>query len=495
MTGPAPVRVEGLTWRPVGARAPILTEIDLAIEAGERVLVTGPSGGGKSTLLRALAGVLATTEHVDLSGTVLVAGGPPVGGDVGLLVQDPADALVAPTAGRDVAFGLENRAVPRSQMPDRVAAALTAVGFPYGPERSPRALSGGEAQRLALAGVIAPQPGLLLLDEPTAMLDAASAATVVAAVGEVVRDRRTTLVVVEQQLAGWVELVDRIVVIADGRVVAAGPTEQILAAADDLTAHGVWVPGTPDPAPLRIDQALGRPDVLHEATDLLLRATDLTVKLKPARGLRVGQPRPTTLALAEVGMDVHAGKVRAVLGPSGAGKSTLLHACAGLVRPTSGEVAATPPLARAADVHPHAWTSHQLAERHAWVPQRASLTILGNTVAESATATAAALGHEPDRAQRLLEALGLAHLRTHNPHTLSGGETRRLALVSALAHGPEVLFLDEPTAGQDRHTWAAVTGVIAAAAAAGTAVVVATHDDLLATRADTMLQLPAGAVS
>ncbi|MGH3444475.1 MAG: ATP-binding cassette domain-containing protein, partial [Nocardioidaceae bacterium] len=148
----------------------MLADLDLSIEAGQRVLVAGPSGAGKSTLLRGLAGLLLANDVGDLSGRVLVDGRPPqeVPGRVGLLLQDPTAAVVATRVGRDVAFGLENTRVPRAAMPQRVHRALRAAHFPYDETRRTNALSGGESQRLALAGALAMTPGVLLLDEPTA---------------------------------------------------------------------------------------------------------------------------------------------------------------------------------------------------------------------------------------------------------------------------------------------------------------------------------------
>ena len=152
--------VEGLTWTPLGRRRPVLDGVDLRLDPGERVLLVGPSGGGKSTLLRAVAGVLTSTHAGDLSGRVLVDGEPVEqgGGHAGLLLQDPRDSRVARTVGRDVAFGCENAGLPRERIAQAVAWALDLVGFPFGPDRETAALSGGQAQRLALAGVVAPRP-------------------------------------------------------------------------------------------------------------------------------------------------------------------------------------------------------------------------------------------------------------------------------------------------------------------------------------------------
>ncbi|GMA42223.1 hypothetical protein GCM10025883_42680 [Mobilicoccus caccae] len=203
-------------------------------------------------------------------------------------------------------------------------------------------------------------------------------------------------------------------------------------------------------------------------------------------------------ALVDVDLTIDAARLTAVRGRSGAGKSSLLSLAAGLERPISGRVVATPGLAGGVGptAAPSTWASTDLAARIAWVPQRAALTIVGSTVLDSLLATGRALGRPEDEvrsgAESLLADLRLQGLEDRNPHTLSGGELRRLALASGLVHGPSVLALDEPTVGQDRHTWAAVVGLCAAAAGVGMAVLVSTHDDDLARTADATHVLDAG---
>ncbi len=250
---PGRVDVRDLSWRPYGRREPVLRGIDLVIPAGQRLLLVGPSGSGKSTLLRGLAGVLEVADSGERTGTVLLDGVDPGAraGAVGLVLQEPGAGVVSATIGRDVAFGLENTGMPRAAMPARVDAALTSVHLTMPRDTPTHALSGGEQQRLALAGALALEPSLLLLDEPTAMLDPENAASVREVVAEVTGSRGLTTVVVEHRLGPWVEFADRLVVLDDqGRIVADGDPHEVLDThAEALAAQGIWVPGVPDPEP------------------------------------------------------------------------------------------------------------------------------------------------------------------------------------------------------------------------------------------------------
>jgi energy-coupling factor transport system ATP-binding protein len=515
------VQVRDLTWRPFGRREPVLAGICLRIEAGSRVLLAGPSGAGKSTLLRALAGVLSTTETGDLTGSVLIDGLPAGGSSVGLMMQDPADALVAGRVGRDVAFGPENFGMPRAQIWSRVRAALASVGFPYGEDHPTGALSGGETQRLALAGVLALTPRLVLLDEPTSMLDPASAAVVREAIIRAVRASGATLVMVEHQLSHWVDEVDRLVVLdPSGGVSADGPMAATLAgSADSLAAQGVWVPGVSFPRPLEVARSLCAPAVGSasggsggtggtgasggSAGRLLVSAESVSVTHRPRVSVMSGsRPAIATQALLNVCADVSAGECVAVVGPSGAGKSTLTALLAGVEAPTEGRVRGWGPLRPGGGVSAgeviHRWTSRGLAARFGWVPQQAGQVVVARTVRDDVLSTSRHLGLDDEAAQAradgLLEVLGLSARAGADPQSLSGGEQRRLALAGAIAHGPSVLVLDEPSVGQDRLTWSAVAGVVVAARDAGVGVVLATHDPLLIALADRRITLRAGQI-
>ncbi|MBY8875188.1 energy-coupling factor ABC transporter ATP-binding protein [Micromonospora sp. PLK6-60] len=465
------VVLRGFGWRHAGRKRWAVRGLDLRIERGERVLLLGPSGAGKSTLLAALAGLLAE-DSGEQEGTAEVDGLDPrkARERVGIVFQDPESQLVMARSGDDVAFGLENRGVPAEEIWPRVDEALHRVGFPYRRDRPTAALSGGEQQRLALAGALALRPDLLLLDEPTANLDPAGAALVRTAVARATDDD-TTLILVEHRVAEALPLVDRVVVLAAGGGVRAdGPSAEVFARhGDALAAEGVWVPGRTVP-----QRQAGGP-----AGYLLLTADRLG--LPPRLG-------PTDLR-------VRAGEALAVLGPNGAGKSTLALLLGGLLRPGTGTATASAALAgRDARTPPHRWRAPALTRRIGSVFQDPEHQFVTGTVHDELALGPRRTG-QPEPAVRatvdaLLERLGLSRLAGANPYTLSGGEARRLSVATALATAPRLLICDEPTFGQDRRTWLALVDLFAELRDAGHGIVTVTHDaDFVAALADRTVTL------
>jgi energy-coupling factor transport system ATP-binding protein len=463
-TGPVRVVARGLGVRHPSRRAWAVTGVDLVIEPGERLLLTGASGAGKSTLLAALAGIL-DAEGAEITGELTVDGGHPrsARGRLGLLAQDPDSQLVMTRAGDDVAFGLENAGLPAAEIWPRVDEALAAVGFPYGRDRPTQALSGGEKQRLVLAGVLARRPGLLLLDEPTAQLDPAGAALVRSAVARVTADRGATTVIVDHDAAPWLPLVDRVVEVVPG----------------GLVEHG------PDWRPLRRTAGLALPRAGTGPLLLTAEAAGFTY-----RGSR-------TPALPPVDAELRSGRALAVTGPNGTGKSTLALLLAGLRAPTTGRVEATSGLAtgvRRGRREPHRWRAGELVTRIGTVFQNPEQQFLTGRLRDELALGPLRSGEHATSArataEELLERLGLTAFADANPYTLSGGQQRRLSVATALATSPRVLVLDEPTFGQDAATWRELVTLLAEQRARGCAVTVATHDaDLVEVLADDRLSL------
>lgn len=460
------VEASGWGWRHAGRRGWAVRGVDLRIERGERVLLLGPSGAGKSTLLLGLAGLLDPTGGGEAEGVLRVDGRDPrdARDGTGLLLQDPEAQLVMGTAGDDVAFGLENRCVPADQIWDLVDAALEAASFGYGRDRPTHALSGGEQQRLALAGTLALRPSLLLLDEPTANLDPAAAAGLRDVLRHVLERIGATLVMVEHRVDESIDLVDRVVVLAaGGGVVADGAPWQVFARyGDELAAAGVWVPDRPVAPP---------PPRPRPRSETLVLADGVTFTYP-------GAFRP---ALAPIDMQLRSAEAVAVAGPNGAGKSTLALLLGGLLRPTGGAAMAGEALATGHGREPlWRWGARRLVRAIGSVFQDPEHQFLASTVREELLIGPRRAGvpeaEARARANELLVRLHLEGVAAANPFTLSGGEARRLSVATVLASAPSVLVLDEPTFGQDRRTWIELLDLLAALRDEGRAICVVSHD-------------------
>ncbi|HSO30759.1 MAG TPA: ABC transporter ATP-binding protein, partial [Candidatus Sulfomarinibacteraceae bacterium] len=294
------------------------------------LLVVGPSGSGKSTLARAVAGLVPRDVPGEWHGSLRVgeleaaaASPAEIAARVGILFQDPASQLVMDRAEDDVAFGLENRGWPLGAMRSRVPEALSAVGLGGFERRRGTRLSGGEQQRLALAGVEAPRPSVLVLDEPTANLDPAGAAALFERLTTLRDERRTTIVLVEHRAdAAW-PLADLVLALdTTGSPIDLGaPADVLVRSAERLAREGIWLPGDLTRAQVTVARATGA------------RASLLSVR--HASFAYFG----SAPAVRDVDLAISAGERVALTGPNGSGKSTLLRLAAGLLRPTAGSVA------------------------------------------------------------------------------------------------------------------------------------------------------------
>lgn len=547
----AELRFEHWGYRHASRRAFAVRGLDLTIKAGQRVLLLGASGIGKSTILSGAAGLIgndfvaknsakdsvensedsAKSQQTTLvedadggvsEGCVLVDGVPVrrARGRVGLVLQDPDAQAIFQRLGDNVAFGPENMNVPRGEIWDRVRKSLKEVGLDgLQLHRSTSHLSGGQMQRLALAGALAMQPSVLLLDEPTANLDPDGTQQIVGAVRAVLDSTHATMVLVEHHAEPWIDMIDRVVVLglendeaANGKD-ANGETVHSETVHDDDIARAassrtvIVADGTPDEVFNRTDldfEDLGiwlperyKKNVKSSANESFVINSSANAEssekyyenCNPAEGY--GEVLLSTKDLAishnsepiarHINLEFKAGQITALVGANGAGKSTLSLTLAGLLPAVSGEVVASDALAQGANgTDPMKWKSPDLAKRISYVFQNPEHQFACGSVLDEVMLGPLRTGVSADearaKAQELLKRFRLARYAKANPYTLSGGEKRRLTVAASLAAAPRVLILDEPTFGQDRKTWLQIIRLIASLRSEGVSIIVVTHD-------------------
>ena len=480
--GPGSIQARDLGFRYVGATRRALADVSFDVEAGQTLLVVGPSGSGKSTLGLAVAGLVPREIPGAFEGSLEVDGSEtrawePAGlaARVGLVFQDPDSQLVMERVEDDVAFGLENRGWSRDRMLARVPEALREAGLEGFERRRSIRLSGGQQQRLALAGVLAATPGVLVLDEPTANLDPEAAADLFGRLTAIRAAGRTTIVLIEHHVERAWPLADLVLALGrDGRPLDLAPPAQILARSGvRMRREGIWLPEAEPPAALPV--AAGR---LHEPRTL--------APLLEAHGVRFSYDRALEPVVRDIELVAAPGERIALVGRNGSGKSTLGRLLVGLLRPDFGEVLL-------GHDEPWALPSAELARRAGYVFQDPELQFLADTVREEVMV---GLRHdEKAGVSELMDRLGLPldQFGGRNPYRLSGGEARRLSLACVLVRRPEVLVLDEPTFGQDRHGHEALVEILRERLEAGTCLFAATHDRrFVEDVADRVIELDAG---
>jgi energy-coupling factor transport system ATP-binding protein len=397
---------------------------------------------------------------------------------VGLVLQDPSAQLVMERVEDDVAFGLENRAWAPSAMRDRVPDALAGVGLGGLERRRSRRLSGGQQQRLALAGALAPDPGLLILDEPTANLDPVGTAALMSALTELHRSGTTTIVLIEHRVDQAWPLADMILALdADGQQLDAGrPAEVAARSGARMAAAGTWLPTV-------LERELAGWEPLTESAAGALggggaSGLDGTSSAGSAtRGAEVVRATDVRFAfelgrpvVRDVSLSAVEGERIALVGANGSGKSTLGRLLVGLLRPNRGTVSlegADPARLAAAD----------LARRAGYVFQDPERQFLAERVTDEVTLglIPAEVARVPELMSRL--ALPLDRFGERSPYRLSGGEQRRLSLACILIRRPRVLVLDEPTFGQDRNGYESLLEILREHLDEGACLIAATHDE------------------
>ena len=487
------IRFEHVTITYPDASEPTLRDVDLTIAEGELCVVVGRTGAGKSTFLGAINGLVPHFTGGHLAGRVVVDGRdtrmhPPreLADVVGMVGQDPLAGFVTDTVEEELAYAMEQLAVGGPVMRKRVEETLDLLGIAELRHRALATLSGGQQQRVAIGSVLTPHPRVLVLDEPTSALDPTAAEDVLAAVSRLVHDLGITVVMAEHRLERVVHHADQVVLLeGDGSAVRSAPG---LVLADSELAPPVvrlgrlagWDPlplsvrdARREAGPLRVQLASchPRPEVPSVGAPLLV-ATNLVV--------RYGD----LLALRDVDLEVPAGQVLAVMGRNGSGKSSLLWALHPAGRRQGGSV--TVEGQEPAEVSP---------VPVGLVPQTPSDLLYLATVAEECAQADRETGRPAGTCRALLDRLVPDLPPDQHPRDLSEGQRLALVLAVQLTSAPPLVLLDEPTRGLDHLAKERLTAVLGELAAAGGAVIVATHDvEFVARTAQRVMVLADGEV-
>ena len=494
-----PVRLAHVTLRYGNSVA--LDDVTLEVCRGERVCVLGANGSGKSTLASVICGLLAPDEgDVELAGHAVCTGGVPdlaayrdARRQLGLVFQNPDDQIVTSVVADDVAFGPENLGVPRAQISARVARELRRVAMEKYAHADPSRLSGGQRQRVCIAGALAMEPAVLVLDEPSSLLDVRGRAAIMRVMGRLAAAGATLVHVthfMDEALAA-----DRVVVMQHGHVALEGTPNEVFAAKN---AQVIEALGLEMPFEARLAVALrqagaaggaiaapGTPsDEKPAACAACVPAAEPLAILARDLDFSYG---PDAQALDGVSLEVPARATTAIVGQTGSGKSTLLRLLCGLEAADAGSLtvcginAATKRGRR------------QVRRAVGYVMQHPERQLFAQTVAEDVAFGPRNQGLSAAEVERrvahALDLVGLADRRNASPFELSGGQQRLAAIAGVLAMEPELLVLDEPTAGLDPRGRARLRALMADLAAHGVTLLQVTHSMEDAARADHVVVL------
>jgi energy-coupling factor transport system ATP-binding protein len=427
-----------------------IEDVSFSLPAGELMLIAGPSGCGKSTLLKCLNGLIPNSYHGTLSGEIQL-GGHSIKGltlrdlaqQVGTMLQDPDKQIIASTVEQEIAFGMENMNTPRAEMQERIAGVLEQLHLEHYKGQATFALSGGQRQQVAAAGILVMNPSLYLFDEPFANLDARAVDELEELITGL-RTREHTVIIVEHRVEEALHLKpDKVLLMKDGRQVFFGNTRDFLEIAD------------PTQIKLPIESTLRTISDPAEVRALLVRpiTTRVSEQDKPILVFENVHYRYSSYSeeiLHGVSCQVRRGETIALLGPNGSGKTTMVKQALGLLRPTSGSVKLYGEETRRLSVA-------QLAARIGYVFQSPSAMLFASTVRKEVSFGPENLRFPAERLKAAVrqseEALNVEAFEERSPFSLSFGQQKRVAIASVLAMQGKILLLDEPTAGQDYRSY------------------------------------------
>jgi energy-coupling factor transporter ATP-binding protein EcfA2 len=498
------IHLDRLTYTYPGSPDRALSDVSLDIADGEFVLVAGPSGSGKSTLLRVLNGLVPHFTGGSVSGSATVSGRDPIAEGpqalsrvVGFVFQDPESQFVVDRVEDEIAFALENAAVPPTEMRLRVEEVLHLLDLASLRDRPLDTLSGGEKQRVAIATALVFRPRILALDEPTSQLDPQAAEDVLQALVRLNQDLGLTIFLAEHRLERILPYVDRMVYLSgSGGGVVTGSPRHVLQQMD-LTPPLVTLAKKLDWEPLPLTVKEGRQLVTESQVQALSPRT-------PAASSPPALPREPQITLHNlrfayngtpvlrgIDLEIAPGELVALMGRNGSGKTTLLKCIVGLLMPEHGEI-------QMRDTSLTGRATADTCQDIGYLPQDPRDLLFADTVADELNITLrnhGLLGHPPIAPAELIERLELADVAHRYPRDLSAGQRQRAALGAVTVTRPHLLLLDEPTRGLDYPAKRKLVRLLREWQDQGTSILLVTHDvELVAQAADRVLLLSQGEI-
>lgn len=490
-----------------------LTDINFEIQQGEKVLITGKSGSGKSTIAHCINGLIPFNYKGDITGEILVDGEVPsksslfeMGSHVGTILQDQDCQFVGLSAGEDVAFAFENDCVPTEKMRELVDMALEQVDMLKQKDVTPQSLSGGQKQKVAIAGILAMKAPVLLFDEPLANLDPASGKKAMETINQLHEKEGKTIIVIEHRIEDVLEHnFDRVIVIEAGTIVFNGTPDELLADGH-LPKMGLRQPLYVEMlkmcgAELKAEDKISnlentlkfKEQVVNKyMSDTFEKQEKTQEELLRLEGICYKYYKEDPYTIKDITFDVKKGEMIAIVGNNGAGKSTLLKTISGIAKYQEGSMYY---MGECIDK----WSARKRAGAIGFVMQNPNHMITKNMIFDEVAFGPRNFGIKEEvvkeRTENALRVCGLYAYRNWPTSSLSYGQKKRLTIASILAMGPKIIILDEPTAGQDYTSYKEFMTYLSKIKENGTAIIIITHDMHLALEyADRAVVLSEGTV-
>ena len=493
------IKFVDFTFRYHSLAEPSLENINLEIKSGEKVLIVGRSGSGKSTLLHAINGIIPFANYGEASGKLIINSNDDINDSifsrskvVGTILQDMDSQFIGLSVGEDVAFSLENEKINNESMYATVKQSLEEVAMLDFIGHSPYELSGGQKQRVSLAGILASSPQVLLFDEPLANLDPASVVKITSLIKELNHKTGKTVVIAEHRLEECLEIEPDYIVVMDGGQIVK------IAKPDEILASGILNQlGIREPLYCELLRYSGLETSVNKLSDVIelgdqkkqkiidwFDSSHLAESVKEDNDTPFFSARDISFAytdnlptLKNISFDLYRGKIVSILGNNGAGKSTLTCLMSGIYSTDSGEMTLN-----GEDIS--SWTIKKRGQQIALIMQNPNQmivkTLVWDEVAFCLENQGVELSETKQRVENILRVCGLWGYRNWPISALSYGQKKRVTIAAMLVLEPEILILDEPTAGQDLKTYREFMEFLQKLAASGLSILIITHDLYLA---------------